>query len=107
MNQGRQKPLTKSEIDTMAFSPQDIAEAIARKRAREGLTMKQVAIETGVSPETVSNYESGEFPLAAARVLSWIYRGGFDVALKTRAKRAEEALRAIGMELAHYEGARK
>lgn len=87
----------------MAFSPQDIAEAIARKRRAEGLSMTDLARNTGVSQTTVGNYESGDFPVTVSRVLSWLYKDGFDSTLKARAKQAESTLRAIQMELAHYE----
>lgn len=100
---GHPKPITREERDNMIFGPHELAEAISRKRAIERLSMRELAEICNVTDKTIGNYERGNFPVAAARVLSWLYKGGYDITLAKRVKTAEATLKLIQIDLIRYE----
>jgi transcriptional regulator with XRE-family HTH domain len=98
-----QVPLSRRELRELPYSPEAIGLALHSRRVAEGYSRAALARRVRVTEGTIHNWERGRMPVAAARLLSYVYaEGGHDELWRIRALAAEDALRQVTEAIVRY-----
>lgn len=98
-----QVPLSERERHELPYSPEAIGLALHSRRVAEGYSRAALARHVRVTEGTIHNWERGRMPVAATRLLSYVYaEAGHDELWRIRALAAEDALRQVAEAIVRY-----